>query len=34
LKVPIDPEEFLNDPLIKKALEIFKGRLLKVESST
>jgi DNA polymerase-3 subunit gamma/tau len=33
-KVPIDPEEFLNDPLIKKALEVFKGRMLKVESST
>ena len=33
-KVPIDPEEFLNDPLIKQALEVFKGRMLKVESST
>lgn len=33
-KVPIDPEEFLNDPLIQKALEVFKARMLKVESST
>ncbi len=33
-KVPIDQEEFLNDPLIKEALEVFKGRMLKVESST
>ena len=33
-KVPIDPEEFLNDPLIQKALEVFKARMLNVESST
>jgi hypothetical protein len=26
--VPVDPmEDFLNDPLIEKALEIFKGTL-------
>lgn len=33
-KVPIDPDEFLNDPLIQKALEVFKARMLNVESST
>ncbi len=32
--VPPDPKAFLEDPLIQKALETFKGRLINVESST
>jgi DNA polymerase-3 subunit gamma/tau len=31
--VPIDPAAFLEDPLIQKALETFKGRLINIESS-
>lgn len=30
---PIDMEEFKNDPLIKKALEVFKGQIVDVKSS-
>ncbi|MBI3192818.1 MAG: hypothetical protein HYZ36_09145 [Pedosphaera parvula] len=29
---PIDMEEFKNDPLIKKALEIFKGQIVDVRA--
>jgi len=32
--VPADPKAFLEDALIQKALETFKGRLINVESST
>ena len=32
--VPPDPKAFLEDPLIQKAIETFKGRLINVESST
>jgi hypothetical protein len=28
----IDKEEFLNDPLIRQALEVFKGRILEVRA--
>jgi len=28
--VPIDPDEFKNDPLIQKALELFRGRIVEV----
>ena len=28
--VPLDPEEFKNDPLIQKALELFRGRIVDV----
>jgi hypothetical protein len=29
---PLDPAEFKNDPLIKKALEIFKGTIVEVRA--
>jgi hypothetical protein len=29
---PIDPNEFKNDPLIRKALEIFKGRIVEIRA--
>ena len=28
----LDPEEFKNDPLIKQALEIFKGQIVEVRA--
>ncbi|MBI1842752.1 MAG: DNA polymerase III subunit gamma/tau, partial [Verrucomicrobia bacterium] len=30
--VKLDPSEFKNDPLIQKALEIFRGRIVEVRS--
>jgi hypothetical protein len=29
---PFNKEEFKNDPLIQKALEVFKGRIVEVRS--
>ncbi len=29
---PLDPSEFKNDPLIKKALEVFKGTIVEVRA--
>jgi hypothetical protein len=31
-KGPINKEEFENDPLIKKALEVFKGQIVDVRN--
>jgi hypothetical protein len=31
---PLDPEKFKDDPLIKQALEIFKGRIARVIAPT
>jgi hypothetical protein len=28
--IVLDKEEFLNDPLIRQALDVFKGRILEV----
>lgn len=30
--IPLDPSEFKNDPLIKKALEVFKGTIVEVRA--
>ena len=30
--VQLDPSEFKNDPLIKKALEVFKGTIVEVRA--
>jgi hypothetical protein len=30
--VQLDPGEFKNDPLIKKALEVFKGTIVEVRA--
>jgi hypothetical protein len=30
--IKVDPAEFKNDPLIKEALELFKGQLVEVRS--
>jgi hypothetical protein len=30
--VPFDKEQFKNDPLIQKALEIFKGQIVEIRA--
>jgi hypothetical protein len=30
--VPFSPDDFKNDPLIQKALELFKGRIVEVRA--